>query len=85
MLADAGVELGVTYPYPVVSLAESEKHLKIAAKVIQETLAASMAASQVQLLLRNLSSLLQIVNSAGCMQGFRYGHGANSASNLNQA
>lgn len=48
MLADAGVELGVTYPYPVVTLAESEKHLKIAAKVIHETLAASMAAPQVQ-------------------------------------
>ena len=51
MLADAGVELGVTYPYPVISLEESEEHLQIAAKVIQETLAASLAASQVRLLL----------------------------------
>lgn len=48
MLADAGVELGVTYPYPVISLEESEEHLQIAAKVIQETLAASIAASQVR-------------------------------------
>ena len=49
MLADAGVELGVTYPYPVISLEESEEHLQIAAKVIQETLAASIAASEVRL------------------------------------
>ena len=49
MLADAGVELGVTYPCPVISLEESEEHLQIAAKVIQETLAASIAASQVRL------------------------------------
>ena len=48
MLADAGVELGVTYPYPVISQQESEEHLNIAAKVIQETLAASIAASQVR-------------------------------------
>lgn len=47
LLADAGVELGVTYPHPVVSLSESEQHLKIAAQVIQQTLAASIAESQV--------------------------------------
>ena len=47
MLADAGVELGVTYPYPVISLKESEQHLKVAAQVIQETLAASIPESQV--------------------------------------
>lgn len=47
MLADAGVELGVTYPFPVISLEESEEHLQMAAQVIQDTLAASMAEPQV--------------------------------------
>ncbi len=37
MLADAGVELGANYPYPIISLAESEAHLKQAAAVIQQT------------------------------------------------
>ena len=47
MLADAGVELGVTYPFPVISIEESEEHLQMAAQVIQDTLAASMAEPQV--------------------------------------
>ena len=47
VLADAGVELGVTYPFPVISIEESEEHLQMAAQVIQDTLAASMAEPQV--------------------------------------
>ena len=38
VLQDAGVELGVTYPYPIISQEESQKTLEYAAKIIQKTL-----------------------------------------------
>lgn len=37
MLSDAGVELGVNYPYPVVSVEESESALAHAAAIIQQS------------------------------------------------
>lgn len=38
MLEDAGVELGINYPYPVVTAEESEAALARANKVIQQSL-----------------------------------------------
>ena len=38
MLADAGVELGVNYPLPVISLEESEEALAQAMAAIQQSL-----------------------------------------------
>ena len=38
MLADAGVELGVNYPLPVISIEESEATLVQAMATIQESL-----------------------------------------------
>ena len=38
MLADAGVELGVNYPLPVISIEESEEALAQAMATIQESL-----------------------------------------------
>lgn len=38
VLQDAGVELGVTYPYPIISQEDSQKTLEWASQVIQKTL-----------------------------------------------
>lgn len=59
VLADAGVEMGVTYPYPVISLEESEEHLKRAAQIIQETLASSKPDTQVSHCSRAMHALHQ--------------------------
>ena len=51
ILSDAGVELGENYPFPVVTVPESEKALALAAEVILKSVVAGAGPGDLKVIL----------------------------------